>query len=166
MERDAPDQTDEDGRAWNLNVETARMVAVLNLGYYTDNKEMVAKVLSHVDKVLSLMKLDGAFPYEGHGNPSCNYHNVLLNSLLRIYGLTGYEPIKRALVATQWKGPVMGRTDEFWTSLFSKAYRWNFAKGTEAGLEAVVALTGNGYVRTLLDREEKRQKCCSKRLRT
>ena len=60
----------------------------------------------------------------------------------------------------------MGRTDEFWTSLFSKAYRWNFAKGTEAGLEAVVALTGNGYVRTLLDREEKRQKCCSKRLRT
>jgi len=44
----------------------------------------------------------------------------------------------------------MGRTDEFWTSLFSKAYRWNSAKGTEAGLEAVATLSGNGYVRATM----------------
>lgn len=146
----------ETAEAWNLNMETAQMVAVLSLGYFTGNDEMVAKVRSHVDKVLSLMKPDGGFPYHGTGNPACNYHNVLLASLTRIYGLSGYEPIRKALVDTQWKGPVMGRTDEFWTTPFYKAYRWNTAMGTEAGVEAVVALSGNGYVRTLLDRDNKR----------
>ena len=141
---------------WNLNMETARMVAVLSLGYFTGNDEMVAKVRSHVDQVISLMKPDGGFPYHGTGNPACNYHNVFLASLTRIYGLSGYEPIRKALAETQWKGPVMGRTEEFWTTPFYKAYRWNTATGAEAGVEAVAALSGNGYVRALLDREGKR----------
>ncbi len=146
----------ETAEAWNLNIETAQMVAVLSLGYFTGNGEMVAKVRSHADRVISLMKPDGGFPYHGTGNPACNYHNVLLASLARIYGLSGYEPIRKALVDTQWKGPVMGRTDEFWTTPFYKAYRWNTAMGTEAGVEAVVALSGNGYLRTLLDRDNQR----------
>ena len=142
--------------AWNLNIETAQMVAVLSLGYFTGHGEMVDKVRTHVDRVISLMKPDGGFPYHGMGNPACNYHNVLLESLTRIYGLSGYEPIRKALADTQWKGPVMGRTDEFWTTPFYKAYRWNTAMGTEAGVEAVVALSGNGYVRALLDRDKLR----------
>ncbi len=146
----------ETAEAWNLNIETAQMVAVLSLGYYTGNDEMVAKVLSHADRVISRMKPDGGFPYHGTGNPACNYHNVLLASLTRIYGLSGYEPIRKALADMQWKGPVMGRTDEFWTTPFYKAYRWNTAMGTEAGVEAVAALSGNGYLRTLLDRDNKR----------
>jgi hypothetical protein len=140
-------------RAWNLNIETSRMVGVLNLGYYTGNKQMVAKVLSHVDAVLKRMRPDGAWPYHGEGNPSVNYHNNLLGSLLLIYEQTEYKPIAKALVASQWKGPVMGRTDEFWTSPFYKAYRWNFEKYTEAGPEAVVALSKNGFVRWLRDRD-------------
>jgi hypothetical protein len=139
--------------AWNLNIETARMVGVLNLGYYTKNKEMVAKVISHVDAVLKRMRPDGAWPYHGDGNPSVNYHNNLLGSLLRIYEQTDYKPIAKALADSQWKGPVMGRTDEFWTSPFYKAYRWNREKHSEAGPEAVVALTENGFVRWLLNRD-------------
>ena len=139
--------------AWNLNIETARMVGVLNMGYYTGNEEMVARVIAHVDAVLKRMRADGAWPYHGEGNPSVNYHNALLGSLVRIYEQTDYEPIAKALVASQWKGPVMGRTDEFWTSPFFKAYRWNFTMGTEAGPEAVAALSGNPYVRWFLDRD-------------
>jgi len=142
-------------RANNLNIETARMVGVLNMGYYTANKEMIAKVMSHVDKVLKKMHPDGGWPYHRDGNPSVNYHNELLKSLLRIYEQTKYKPITNALTASQWKGPVMGRTDEFWTSPFFKTYRWNNLKGTEAGPEAVVALSKNPYVRWLLDRDIK-----------
>ena len=142
-------------KQWNLNIETARMVGVLNMGYYTRNEEMVAKVISHVDAVLKRMRPDGGWPYHGDGNPSVNYHNALLGSLVRIYEQTDYEPIAKALEASQWKGPVMGRTDEFWTSPFFKTYRWNLQKGTEAGPEAVVALSRNPYVRWLLDREIK-----------
>jgi hypothetical protein len=139
-------------RAWNLNIETSRMVGVLNMGYYSGNEEMVAKVMSHVDAVLKRMRPDGAWPYHGEGNPSVNYHSALLGSLLLIYEQTGYEPIAKALEASQWKGPVMGRTDEFWTSPFFKTYRWNFKNGTEAGPEAVAALSKNPYVRWLRDR--------------
>lgn len=142
-------------RAWNLNIETARMVGVLNLGYYLDDQKIIDKVIAHVDTVLARMRPDGAWPYHGEGNPSVNYHNVLLRSLLRIYEQTGHEPIAQALAASQWKGPVMGRTDEFWTSPFNKTYRWNFEKNAEAGLEAVAALSGNPYVRWMLDREIK-----------
>jgi hypothetical protein len=145
----------KNAKAWNLNIETARMVGLLNLGYYTDNKDMVDKVISHVDTIISKMRPDGAWPYHGEGNPSVNYHNNLTMSLLRIYDQTSYTPILDALKSSQWKGPVMGRTDEFWTSPFYKTYRWNYEKGTETGPEAVATLSKNGYVRWLLDRNMK-----------
>jgi hypothetical protein len=143
----------KNARQWNLNIETARMVGVLNFGYYANNKTMIAKVISHVDAVLKRMRPDGAWPYHGEGNPSVNYHNALLGSLLRIYEQTGHEPIARALEVSQWKGPVMGRTDEFWTSPFFKTWRWNIRDGTEAGPEAAAALSGNRYLRWMLDRK-------------
>ncbi len=136
---------------WNYNIETARMVGALNVGLYTGNQTFIDRALAHVDKVLLLMRPDGAVPYHGEGNPSVNYHNALYGSWLKIYEQTGYEPITAALEASQWKGPVMGRTDEFWTSPHYKAYRWNFQKGTEVGPEAVAALSGNPYLRWMLD---------------
>jgi hypothetical protein len=138
---------------WNYNIETSRMVGVLNVGLYTGNQIFIDRVLAHVDKVLLLMRPDGAVPYHGEGNPSVNYHNELFGSWLKIYEQTGYEPITAALEASQWKGPVMGRTDEFWTSPHYKAYRWNFQKGTEVGPEAVAALSENPYLRWMLDHE-------------
>ena len=138
-------------KAWNLNIETARMVAVLNLAYLANDQERIDRVRQHIDLVLPKMYADGAWPYNGGSNPAVNYHNELLYSLVRLYDLTGYEPIAEALKASQWKGPVMGRTDEFWTSPFHKTYRWNYERGTEAGPEAVVTLSGNGYTRTLTD---------------
>jgi hypothetical protein len=140
-------------RAWNLNIEAARMVALTSLGYYTKNKNMIDKVLDHVDMVISKMRPDGAWPYHGDGNPSVNYHNNLLGSLLRIYEQSGYTPILQALKNSQWKAAVMGRTDEFWTSPFFKTYRWNFQKGTESGPEAVVTLSENPYMRWIMDRD-------------
>ena len=130
---------------WNLNIETARMVAMLNLGYYYKNQEVIDKVLRHVDGTIAKMKPDGGFPYNGDSNPSTNYHGALLGSLSQIYDITGYEPLAKALVATQWKGPVMGRTDEFWTSPFHKTYRWNYERGTENANQLVLTLSKNPY---------------------
>lgn len=138
-------------RAWNLNIETARMFAVLNLGYLTGREEMVEKVLNHVDTVLAKMRADGGWPYNGDSNPSVNYHNELTYTLLRIYDMTGHQPIADALKEAAWKGPVMGRTDEFWTSPFHKTIRWNYPRGTEAGPEAGIALSGNSMARWVFD---------------
>ena len=134
---------------WNLNIETARMVAMLHLGYYFKNQEVVEKVLRHVDGTIAKMRPDGGFPYNGDSNPSTNYHGALIGSLSRIYDISGYEPLAKALAATQWKGPVMGRTDEFWTSPFHKTYRWNYERGTEYGNQLVLTLSRNRYANFL-----------------
>ncbi len=134
---------------WNLNIETARTVAMLNLGYHFKNQEVIDRVLQHVDVTISKMKPDGAFPYNGDSNPSCNYHGAIIGSLSRIYDITGHEPLARALAATQWKGPVMGRTDEFWTSPFHKAFRWNYERGTENANQLVITLSKNPYANGL-----------------
>ena len=63
----------------------------------------------------------------------------------KIYDITGYEPLAKALAATQWKGPVMGRTDEFWTSPFHKTFRWNYERGTENANQLVITLSKNPY---------------------
>ena len=135
---------------WNLNIETARMVAVLHFGYYYDKKEVVQKVLKHAETTLAKMRPDGGFPYNGESNPSCNYHGTLVNSLTKIYDLSQHQPILKGLVASQWKGPVMGRTDEFWTSPFHKTYRWNFGTGTEWGNQLILSATKNPYVAGLV----------------
>ena len=134
---------------WNLNIETARMVAMLQLGYYYKKQEVIDKVFRHVDGTLAKMRPDGGFPCNGDSNPSVNYHNALVGSLTRIYDISGYEPIARALIATQWKGPVMGRTDEFWTSPFHKTYRWNYERGAECGNQMVITLRRNPYANLL-----------------
>jgi hypothetical protein len=134
---------------WNLNIETARMVAMLHLGYYYNRQEVIDKVLRHVDGTLSKMKPDGAFPYNGDSNPSCNYHGAIIGSLSKIYDISGYEPLAKALTATQWKGPVMGRTDEFWTSPFHKTFRWNYERGTENANQLVITLSKNPYANFL-----------------
>ena len=135
---------------WNLNIETARMVAVLHFGYYYDKKEVVQKVLQHAEATLAKMRPDGGFPYNGESNPSCNYHNTLVNSLTKIYDLSNHKPILQGLIASQWKGPVMGRTDEFWTSPFHKTYRWNFGTGTEWGNALIASASKNPYVAGLI----------------
>ncbi len=138
---------------WNLNIETARMVGLLHCAYYVNDQTMKNKVFSHVDAVIRKMYPDGGWPYNGGSNPSVNYHLQLVQSLTRIYDASNYTPIRTALGNSQWKGPVMGRTDEFWTSPFHKTYRWNYALGTEAGNEAVAAISGNRFVRWLLNRQ-------------
>lgn len=137
---------------WNLNIETARVVAALNLGYYTNNQELIKRSLGHVDATLAKIRPDGGFPYNGSSNPSSNYHDEILGSLVRIYDISGHAPIADAMKAAQWKGPVMGRTDEMWTSPFHKTARWNITRGTEAGNEMVVALSQNPYARYLMTR--------------
>jgi len=134
---------------WNLNIETARMVAMLHLGYYFNKQEVIDKVLRHVDGTISKMKPDGAFPYNGDSNPSCNYHGAIIGSLSKIYDISGNEPLAKALTATQWKGPVMGRTDEFWTSPFHKTFRWNYERGTENANQLVITLSKNPYANSL-----------------
>ncbi|MEM9340704.1 MAG: RICIN domain-containing protein, partial [Bacteroidota bacterium] len=151
----AKGSSDEWTDPWNYNIESARMLGILNIGFYLNDQKIVSRVLRHADKCIKMQRLDGAMPYHGDGRPSVNYHNVLYKIWLIMYEQTGYEPLREAIERSQWKGPATGRTDEFWTSPFSKTYRWNIQKGTEAGMEAVATLTNNAYVRGLLDRNEK-----------
>ncbi|MEM6630142.1 MAG: hypothetical protein AAF694_10745 [Bacteroidota bacterium] len=139
---------------WNYNIETARMLGVLNIGLYLNDQEIVERVLRHADKAMKMQRLDGAMPYHGDDRPSVNYHNVVYGLWLQMYEQTGYEPFRYAIEKSQWKGSTTGRTEEWWTSPFDKAYRWNIQKGTEAGVEAVATFTENPYVRGLIDRNQ------------
>ncbi len=132
------------------NVTLASLVGVLNLGFYLGNEEMIERSMAIVDLIISKQKPGGAWPYHGDSNPS-GYHTVVVNSLTTIYDQTGYEPIKKALINSQWRGPITGRTDEQWTWIFSKARSWVMSDTVETGNEAVAALSGNPYVRGLLD---------------
>ena len=139
---------------WNYNIETARHLGILNIGLYLDDQAIVDRVLRHADKSMRMQRLDGAMPYHGDDRPSVNYHNVVYGLWLQMYEQTGYEPFRYAIERSQWKGPTTGRTEEWWTSPFDKAYRWNIQKGTEAGVEAVATFTENPYVRGQLDRNQ------------
>lgn len=134
---------------WNLNIETARMVAMMHLGLFFRRDDVVQHVLRHVHATLARMRPDGGFPYNGDSNPSCNYHAALVGSLAAIYDLSRDPAIARGLAASQWKGPVMGRTDEFWTSPFHKTIRWNFDRGTEWGNQMILTLSRNPYANFL-----------------
>jgi hypothetical protein len=138
---------------WNINIETGRHIGALVAGLWTGSQWHINRVIEYIDRVIARVLPDGAIPYHGIGNPSVNYHNDVLQQWLIIYELTGYEPLLQAMADTQWKGSVMGRTDEFWTSPHYKTERWNFERGTEAGSEAVAALSRNPYLRWLLDRD-------------
>ncbi|NDV61719.1 hypothetical protein G0Q06_04585 [Puniceicoccales bacterium CK1056] len=138
---------------WNINIETGRLVGVMVAGLWTGNQQLVDRSFNHIDATTARLFPDGAVPYHGVGQASSNYHDILLEEWLILYELTGYQPIMDAMVNTQWRGPAMGRTEEFWTSPFYKTYRWNYQKGTEAGSELVATMSRNPYVRWLLDRD-------------
>lgn len=137
---------------WNYNIEGARNLGTLNIGLYLNDQAIVDRVLDHADKSMRMQRPDGAMPYHGDDRPSVNYHNVVLGLWAQMYEQTGHEPLREALELSQWKGPSTGRTEEWWTSPFDKAYRWNIQKGTEAGLESIATLTQNPYLRGQLDR--------------
>ncbi|MEM8898979.1 MAG: hypothetical protein AAGC85_12770 [Bacteroidota bacterium] len=140
---------------WNYNIEISRQMGTLNIGLYLDDQEIVDRVLRHSDQSMAMQRLDGAMPYHGDDRPSVNYHNKVMGLWTRMYEQTGYEPLREAVEKSQWKGPTTGRTEEWWTSPFDKAYRWNIQKGTEVGGESVASLTGNPYVRAMIDRNNK-----------
>ncbi|MEL6193639.1 MAG: dockerin type I domain-containing protein [Bacteroidota bacterium] len=139
---------------WNYNIETARHLGILNIGLYLDDQEIVDRVLRHADACMRMQRLDGAMPYHGDDRPSVNYHNVVYGLWLQMYEQTGYEPLREAIERSQWKGPTTGRTEEWWTSPWDKAFRWNIQKGVEAGVEAVATLSENPYVRGQIDRNQ------------
>jgi hypothetical protein len=142
---------------WNINIETGRLIGVVVASQWTasqrDNTELLDRCLNRIDNTINRILPDGAIPYHGTGQASTNYHNELLLQWLLLYELLDYTPLLDAMEDTQWKGPVMGRTEEFWTSPFYKTYRWNYEKGTEAGSELVATVSRNPYVRGLLDRD-------------
>lgn len=142
-----------DHSPWNINIETGRVIGALVAALWTENAWLRNRAMDHVDATTARVFPDGGVPYHGMGHASTNYHNALLEQWLVFYELTGHEPILDAMVDTEWKGPAMGRTEEFWTSPFYKTFRWNYNKGTEAGSELVAAMTRNPYARFLLDRD-------------
>ncbi|WP_158658033.1 choice-of-anchor D domain-containing protein [Agarilytica rhodophyticola] len=137
---------------WNYNIETAFMVGNLNIGLYLNDHSIVDRILTRIDRVIRMQRPDGAMPYHGDDRPSVNYHNVVSSQWMQIYEQTGYQPLREALEKSQWKGPTTGRTEEWWSSPFDKAFRWNIQKGVEAGTESVASLSQNPYVRGQLDR--------------
>jgi hypothetical protein len=132
------------------NIDLALAFELLNFGLYLGNEEYLkqSKFLwtSHEKSIYP----DGGIAYIGHQNESANYHNTCMHFLTRIYEVTGDEKAAEMLRRSEWYGPVTsGRLQEFWT-VPSWKDTWNTNDAT-AGVESVVALTGNGYVRAMCE---------------
>lgn len=137
---------------WNYNIESAKIIAALNAGLHLDKPNLIDGVVQHFEHAWRTMRQDGAQPYHGVDRPSVNYHNTYFTSLQQVYEQTRDETLLTMLKLSQWKTATMGWTEEFWTSPFDKAYRWNFRMGAESGPEIVHALTGNPFIRWRFDR--------------
>lgn len=142
----------KDDKGGVIYKEMPLTIALLNLGCWTDNREMREGAYARVDRLLNKRYPDGAWPYDS-GNPAHGFHNELLSDLTRFYDQTCYGPVKEALIASQWKGPMEGFMDELWTSPPQIAQNWNIERGTEAGPESVATLSGNPFLRYLLNRD-------------
>ena len=98
---------------------------------------------------------DGAFAYIGAQNESCGYHDLDIALLARYYLISQDDKAKAMLTQSAWYGPVScepGMVADYWTAPSWKHF-WNGTYST--GTEVVAGLSGNPYLRGLLDQEIK-----------
>ena len=142
---------DEYGYERYSHTDAMKAYVQLNLGLYLQNKSC----LEHADELLHLgndqVYKDGGLSYIWHQNDIGTDHDTFTAYLGLIHEITGDTQILEQLRKTEWYGPVSGgKIGEFWTAPSWKD-QWNSTRAW-AGGEAVACITGNPYLRTMLDK--------------
>ena len=133
------------------NIDLATACQLLNFGLYLRDQSILDTAKFLVDAQEKALLPDGGFRYIWNQNESAGYHDTDIDYLARYYEISQYKKAVDLIKASEWHGPVSnGRLGEFWTAPSWK-HTWNNDRGAPCGGEPVVYLTGNPYVRTMLD---------------
>ena len=133
------------------NIDLSLAVQLLNFGLYLNDSRYLQKARFLVDAQEANVYPDGGIAYIGHQNESHGYHDSDARDLARYYEISGYEKSLALLKRMEWYGPVTsGRLAEFWTVPSWKG-TWNSNSSTPQGGEWVAGVTGNSYLRGMLD---------------
>ena len=131
---------------------------LLNCGLILNDEECLDAAKFLVDSQESCLYPDGAWAYIGTQNESCGYHDADVTLLTRYYLVTGYDKCLEMLTRSQWYAVLSlepSLVAEFWTAPSWK-HTWNGSVST--GMEVVASLSGNPYLRWLLDKQIKGKK--------
>ena len=133
------------------NIDIALSYELLNFGLFLHDDTLLSKAKFLMEVQAKNIYIDGAIAYKDHQNESHSYHDADVSYLSRYYEVTGDAKCLELLKRTEWYGPVSsGRLGEFWT-VPSWKETWNNSFARPCGGEPVASITGNPYLRWMLD---------------
>jgi hypothetical protein len=133
------------------NIDIALSSELLNFGLFLRDDTLLSKAKFLMEVQAKNIYPDGGIAYINHQNESHAYHDADVSYLSRYYEVTGDAKCLELLKRTEWYGPVSsGRLGEFWTVPSWKG-TWNANNVRPCGGEAVASITGNPYLRWMLD---------------
>ncbi len=136
------------------NIDVAIGCELLNFGLYLKDQPMLDKARELIYAQEKNQLPDGGFHYIWSQNESAGYHGTVTSYLTRYFEITGDKKVAEMVRNSQWHGPVSGRLIDFWTCPSWKG-TWNQNSGSAVGCVSVAALSGNPFVRGMLDRENR-----------
>lgn len=137
---------------WYANRDLGVANILLNASVYLNDSNLRKIADSLIDAQQHNLYPDGAWAYIGTQNESCGYHDADTTFFARYYAVSGYNIAKEQLIKSQWYTPLSiepGNVADYWTAPSWK-HAWN--TGYSTGGEMTAAVTGNRYIRALLDR--------------
>ena len=133
------------------NIDITLADELVNFGLFLHDDTLLSKANFLMKVQAKNIYPDGAIAYKDHQNESHGYHDADASFLTRYYEVTGDEKCLELLKRTEWYGPVSsGRLGEFWT-VPSWKETWNDPFARPCGGESVASITGNPYLRWMLD---------------
>jgi len=133
------------------NIDITLADELVNFGLFLHNDTLLSKAKFLMEVQAKNIYPDGAIAYKDHQNESHGYHDADAYFLTRYYEITNDEKCLELLKRTEWYGPVSsGRLGEFWT-VPSWKETWNDPYARPCGGESVESITGNPYLRWMLD---------------
>jgi len=133
------------------NIDITLSDELVNFGLFLHNDTLLSKAKFLMEVQAKNIYPDGAIAYKDHQNESHGYHDADAYFLTRYYEITNDEKCLELLKRTEWYGPVSsGRLGEFWT-VPSWKETWNDPFARPCGGESVASITGNPYLRWMLD---------------
>ncbi len=133
------------------NIDITLSAELVNFGLFLHDDTLLNKAKFLMEVQAKNIYPDGAIAYKDHQNESHGYHDADATFLTRYYEVTGDEKCIELLKRTEWYGPVSsGRLGEFWT-VPSWKETWNDPFARPCGGESVACITGNPYLRWMLD---------------
>ncbi len=140
------------------NIDITLAAELVNFGLYLHDDTLLNKAKFLVEVQEKSIYPDGAIAYINHQNESVYYHDADIFYFTMYYEITGNTKVLELIKKTEWFGPVTtGKLIDFWTIPSWKG-TWNTIQGHACGGESVASITGNPYLRGMIDQSNENTK--------